>query len=60
MFNKAWEKNEAIYFFQNAKKIKEVPNRLAKNFPELSKRRYFPFIIFSILIICISIMFFFF
>ena len=32
---KLGKRNEAIYFFQNAKKIKEVPNRLAKNFPEL-------------------------
>ncbi len=32
---KLGKKNEAIYFFQSAKKIKEVPNKLAKNFPEL-------------------------
>ena len=29
------KKNEAIYFFQNAKKIKDIPDKLAKNFPEL-------------------------
>ncbi len=32
---KLGKKNEAVYFFQNAKKIKEVPNKLARNFPEL-------------------------
>ena len=32
---KLGKKNEAIYFFQSAKKIKEIPNKLAKNFPEL-------------------------
>ena len=32
---KLGKKNEAIYFFQSAKKIKDVPNKLAKNFPEL-------------------------
>ena len=32
---KLGKKNEAIYFFQSAKKIKEIPNKLVKNFPEL-------------------------
>ena len=32
---KLGKKNEAIYFFQSARKIKEIPDKLAKNFPEL-------------------------
>ncbi|MED5269287.1 MAG: hypothetical protein VX406_00450 [Bacteroidota bacterium] len=38
---KLGKKNEAIYFFQSAKKIKEVPNKLAKNFPELINQDIF-------------------
>ncbi len=38
---KLGKKNEAIYFFQSAKKIKEIPNRLAKNFPELVNENIF-------------------
>ncbi len=38
---KLGKKNEAIYFFQSAKKIKEVPNKLARNFPELVNQDIF-------------------
>jgi len=35
------KKNEAIYFFQNAKKIKKIPQKLAENFPELANEKKF-------------------
>ena len=38
---KLGKKNEAIYFFQNAKKIKKIPQKLAKNFPELVNKKIF-------------------
>ena len=38
---KLGKKNEAIYFFQNAKKTKKIPQKLAENFPELVNEKIF-------------------